>query len=75
MVYNISYNDLPDLPPVNFGESNEPLKHSAKASSSALYLSQRNLLTQPVLYLGSYIVRYKTAYYRLLKNAIRYADR
>lgn len=35
---------------------------------NALYLVQQQLLTQPVLYLSSYIVHYKTDYYRLLRN-------
>ena len=35
---------------------------------SALYLVQQGLLYQPVLYLSSYIVKYKTAYYQLLRN-------
>ena len=34
---------------------------------NALYLVQQELLTQPVLYLSSYIVQYKTEYYQLLK--------
>ena len=29
---------------------------------------QQQLLTQPVLYLSSYIVKYKTEYYQLLKG-------
>lgn len=33
-----------------------------------LYLVQQNLLTQPVLYLSSYIVEYKQDYYQLLRN-------
>ncbi len=35
---------------------------------NALYLVQQKLLSQPVLYLSSYIVKYKTEYYQLLKN-------
>lgn len=35
---------------------------------NALYLVQQQLLTQPVLYLSSYIVKYKTEYYQLLKG-------
>jgi Fic family protein len=35
---------------------------------NALYLVQQNLLSQPVLYLSSYIVKYKTEYYRLLRG-------
>lgn len=35
---------------------------------NALYLSQQKLLTQPVLYLSSYVVKYKTEYYQLLKD-------
>lgn len=35
---------------------------------NALYLVQQQLLTQPVLYLSSYIVKYKSDYYRLLRN-------
>lgn len=35
---------------------------------NALYLSQQKLLTQPVLYLSSYVVKYKTEYYQLLKG-------
>lgn len=34
---------------------------------NALYLSQQNLLKLPVLYLSSYIVKYKTEYHQLLK--------
>lgn len=34
---------------------------------NALYLVQQGLLSQPVLYLSSYIVKYKTEYYQLLK--------
>lgn len=34
---------------------------------NALYLVQQELLSQPVLYLSSYIVKYKTGYYRLLR--------
>ena len=34
---------------------------------NALYLVQQELLSQPVLYLSSYIVKYKTEYYQLLK--------
>lgn len=33
---------------------------------NALYLVQQGLLSQPVLYLSSYIVKYKTEYYQLL---------
>ncbi|MFT4154586.1 Fic family protein [Parafilimonas sp.] len=35
---------------------------------NALYLVQQELLTQPILYLSSYIVKYKTEYYQLLRN-------
>ncbi len=35
---------------------------------NALYLVQQELLTQPVLYLSSYIVKYKTEYYQLLRS-------
>lgn len=35
---------------------------------NALYLVQQELLLQPVLYLSSYIVKYKTAYYQLLRG-------
>jgi len=35
---------------------------------NALYLVQQNLLKQPVLYLSSYIVKYKTEYYQLLRG-------
>jgi Fic family protein len=35
---------------------------------NALYLVQQQLLTQPVLYLSSYIVKYKTEYYQLLRG-------
>jgi Fic family protein len=35
---------------------------------NALYLVQQDLLTQPVLYLSSYIVKYKTDYYQLLRG-------
>ncbi len=35
---------------------------------NALYLVQQSLLTQPVLYLSSYIVKYKTEYYQLLRG-------
>jgi Fic family protein len=35
---------------------------------NALYLVQQKLLSQPVLYLSSYIVKYKTEYYQLLKG-------
>ncbi|MGJ7029540.1 Fic family protein [Niabella hirudinis] len=35
---------------------------------NALYLVQQQLLTQPVLYLSSYIVKYKTEYYRSLRG-------
>ncbi|HUS02095.1 MAG TPA: Fic/DOC family N-terminal domain-containing protein [Chitinophagaceae bacterium] len=35
---------------------------------NALYLVQQGLLTQPVLYLSSYIVAYKTEYYHLLRS-------
>lgn len=34
---------------------------------NALYLVQQELLSQPVLYLSSYIVKYKTEYYQLLR--------
>jgi Fic family protein len=35
---------------------------------NALYLVQQELLSQPVLYLSSYIVKYKTEYYQLLRS-------
>ena len=35
---------------------------------NTLYLVQRGLLTQPVLYLSSYIIEYKTEYYQLLRG-------
>ncbi len=35
---------------------------------NALYLVQQELLTQPVLYLSSYIVKYKAEYYQLLRS-------
>ncbi|MCY7421058.1 MAG: Fic family protein [Chitinophagaceae bacterium] len=35
---------------------------------NALYLVQQELLLQPVLYLSSYIVKYKTEYYQLLRG-------
>jgi Fic family protein len=35
---------------------------------NALYLVQQDLLTQPVLYLSSYIVKFKTTYYQLLRS-------
>lgn len=35
---------------------------------NALYLVQQRLLSQPVLYLSAYIVKYKTDYYRLLRG-------
>jgi Fic family protein len=35
---------------------------------NALYLVQQELLSQPVLYLSSYIVKYKTEYYQLLRG-------
>src|SRR5450631_1795825 len=35
---------------------------------NALYLVQQELLLQPVLYLSSYIVKYKTEYYQLLRE-------
>lgn len=35
---------------------------------NALYLVQQGLLSQSVLYLSSYIVRYKTEYYQLLRG-------
>ncbi|SKA18720.1 Fic family protein [Sediminibacterium ginsengisoli] len=35
---------------------------------NALYLVQQGLLTQPVLYLSSYIVTYKAEYYQLLRG-------
>lgn len=45
MVYNtdIPYNDLPNLPPVTFTESNELLRHLAKASR---YLGELNGLCE-----------------------------
>jgi len=35
---------------------------------NALYLVQQELLSQPVLYLSSYIVKYKMEYYQLLRS-------
>jgi Fic family protein len=35
---------------------------------NTLYLVQQDLLTQPVLYLSSYIMQYKTEYYQLLRG-------
>lgn len=35
---------------------------------NALYLVQQELLSQPVLYLSSYIAKYKTEYYQLLRG-------
>jgi Fic family protein len=35
---------------------------------NTLYLVQQELLNQPVLYLSSYIIQYKTEYYQLLRN-------
>lgn len=35
---------------------------------NALYLVQQELLSQPVLYASSYIVKYKTEYYQLLRG-------
>jgi len=35
---------------------------------NALYLVQQGLLSQPVLYLSSYIAKYKTEYYQLLRG-------
>jgi len=35
---------------------------------NALYLVQQELLSQPVLYISSYIVKYKTEYYQLLRG-------
>lgn len=35
---------------------------------NALYLVQQQLLNQPVLYLSSYIAKYKTEYYQLLRG-------
>lgn len=35
---------------------------------NVLYLVQQRLLSQPVLYLSSYIVKYKTEYYQLLRG-------
>lgn len=35
---------------------------------NALYLVQQKLLSQPVLYLSSYIVKHKTEYYQLLRG-------
>ena len=35
---------------------------------NTLYLVQQGLLTQPVLYLSAYIVKYKSAYYQLLRG-------
>jgi Fic family protein len=35
---------------------------------NALYLVQQELLSQPVLYLSSYIVKYKTEYHQLLRG-------
>lgn len=41
---------------------------------NTLYLVQQELLPQPVLYLSSYIVRYKTEYYRLLREVSEKAN-
>jgi Fic family protein len=35
---------------------------------NALYLVQQELLSQPVLYLSSYVVKYKSEYYQLLRG-------
>ncbi|RYG06565.1 MAG: Fic family protein [Chitinophagaceae bacterium] len=35
---------------------------------NSLYLVQQQLLSQPVLYLSSYIIRHKTTYYQLLRG-------
>ena len=35
---------------------------------NALYLVQKELLAQPVLYLSAYIVKYKTEYYQMLRE-------
>ncbi|MEX0966606.1 MAG: Fic family protein [Bacteroidia bacterium] len=35
---------------------------------NVLYLVNRNLLTEPVLYLSSYIIQHKAAYYRTLRE-------
>ncbi len=35
---------------------------------NALYLVQQQMLSQPVLYLSSYLVKYKTEYYKLLRG-------
>lgn len=35
---------------------------------NTIYLVQQNMLSQPVLYLSSYIVQYKTEYYQLLRG-------
>ena len=35
---------------------------------NALYMVQQELLSQPVLYLSSYIIKYKTEYYQLLRS-------
>ncbi len=41
---------------------------------NALYLVQQELLSQPVLYLSSYIVKYKTEYYQLLRSVTEKDD-
>lgn len=41
---------------------------------NALYLVQQGLLSQPVLYLSSYIVKYKAEYYQLLRGVTEKND-
>lgn len=41
---------------------------------NTLYLVQQGLLPQPVLYLSSYIISYKTEYYRLLREVSEKAN-
>lgn len=38
---------------------------------NTLYLVEQNLLSQPILYLSRYIIRYKSDYYRLLQSVTR----
>jgi len=41
---------------------------------NALYLVQQELLSQPVLYLSSYVAKYKTEYYQLLRGVTEKND-
>lgn len=41
---------------------------------NALYLVQQQLLLQPVLYLSSYVIKYKTEYYQLLRGVTEKND-